>query len=108
MAEIIPYENRKQDILRVLRKAARNGKKITYGELGQTLGIPGRGPWKGVLDEISREEVEANRPDVTFMVVLARTGYPGQIGGAPANPPSDAQKTVADKIIKEVLAFYRR
>lgn len=38
----IPYEHRKDDILRVLVERAREGNTITYKVLGIVLGIPSK------------------------------------------------------------------
>ena len=102
MAKTVPYLAQQNRILSELVKAARRGKTITYLQLGMAVGIPTRGPWKPILDRLSLQETNAGRPDVTFMVVRARTGYPGQIGFTPANPPSQKQKSDADKILKDV------
>ena len=74
---------------------------------GAALGIPTRGPWKPVLDMISLEETAVNRPDITYVVVKASTGYPGQIGFKAANPPSDEQKALSDSVQRTVFDFYR-
>ncbi|THD43994.1 MAG: hypothetical protein E7774_11570 [Bradyrhizobium sp.] len=91
MTEKIPYEDRQAEIRRELQKAAARRQPLTYTQLGATLGIPTRGPWKPILDKLSKEETEGKRPDITFMVVSARTGYPAQIGFRAAKPP-DAQQ----------------
>jgi len=38
------------------------------------------GPWKPILDEISREERGSGRPDLTYLVIGKRSGLPGQMG----------------------------
>jgi hypothetical protein len=64
-----PY---RADIHRRLIDAARNGKTITYGELGG-----GRG-WIGAyLYRIAHEEDAAGRPPLTALVVRKGTGQPG-------------------------------
>jgi hypothetical protein len=103
----VPYEDRIGDIRRVLIEQARARTKITYGKLGLALGIPARGPWKAVLDELSHAEKAAGRPDITYLVVKASTGYPGQIGFKLADPLSDEQRILADATINEVREYYR-
>ncbi len=103
----IPYEHRKDDILRVLVERAREGNTITYKVLGIVLGIPPRGPWKPILDALSLEETKAGRPDITYLVVRARTGYPGQIDFMRAEPLSNEQKASADNKIQDVRDYYR-
>jgi hypothetical protein len=100
------YDRRKEDISRILIAAAGNGKVITHTELGTALGGPARGPWKAVLDEISREEAGAGRPDITYMVVKVSTGYPGQIEFEHADPPTAKQKELSDRIQAEVFKYY--
>src|SRR6516162_1245504 len=48
----------------------------TYGTFAPRVGMPVQGPWKGVLDAISRAETLQGRPDITFVLVNQRTGYP--------------------------------
>jgi hypothetical protein len=87
MAGRIPYLNRKGAIIAALTQCARQGRTIFYGELGQQVDVPARGPWKPVLDEIAREETASGRPDITFLVINKQTGFPGQIGFKPAKSP---------------------
>jgi hypothetical protein len=58
--------------------------RITYGELAAHLGVANQsvGPY---LNSIYREEVTAERPDLTLVVVYADTGF-GRYnsGGGPA------------------------
>ena len=63
---------------------------------------------KPILDKISKEETDAGRPDVTFMVVSAKNGLPAQIDFRPANPPSSDQKEQAKTVIEEVFQYYGR
>ena len=102
----VPYADRKPAILTELQKCAKARETITYGRLGAIVGVPGMGPWKPVLDEMSREETEAGRPDITYLVVSQKTGYPGQIDFKPAKPPTDAQKTVADRVFGAIFGHY--
>jgi hypothetical protein len=73
----IANNSRKEDILRLLAV-----KEITHTHLGAALGLPAQGPWNTVLDQFGRDETQAGRPDITYMVVKVSTGYPGQIESA--------------------------
>jgi hypothetical protein len=104
---MIAYIDRKDAIRADLILCAQEGRTIFYNELGRRLDIPARGPWKGVLDEIAREEVQKGLPDITFLVISMKTGLPGQIGFKPANPPTPQQRQMADDTIQKVFAYYR-
>jgi hypothetical protein len=103
----IPYRDRKSAIVATLSQRAKSGRTIFYGELGEEVGIPSRGPWKPILDEIAREEMARGRPDITFLVINKQTGLPGQIGFKPAKPPSLDQRRMADDVIQKVFAYHR-
>jgi hypothetical protein len=60
-ANRVPYADRKEAIRAELKRLAAARETIFYSDLGQKLGIPARGPWKPILDEIASEE----RPDIT-------------------------------------------
>lgn len=107
MARTVPYSDRKEAIRAHLQRCAEAGETIFYAKLGEALGIPVRGPWKPVLDEISREETSSGRPDLTYLVINKQTGLPGQIGFEPAKPPTPEQREQAHKAIHEVFAHYR-
>jgi hypothetical protein len=79
---------------------------LTYGEFGARVGIPARGPWKKILDLIASEELTADRPDITFLVINSKTGYPGQIDFEPASPPSQAQRRSFEAMLKRIAAHY--
>ncbi|MEP0322569.1 hypothetical protein [Bauldia litoralis] len=98
----VPYADRKEAIRAVLKYCALSGQTIRYGVLGKATGVPARGPWKPVLDEISREE----QPDITFLVVN-KDGLSSQIGFQKATPPTDAQRKMANDTIRDVYAHYR-
>jgi hypothetical protein len=103
----IPYLDRKAEIITTLSQRAKSGRTIFYGELGEEVGIPPRGPWKPILDEIAREETARGRPDITFLVINKQTGLPGQIGFRPARPPTLDQRRMADDVIQKVFAYHR-
>jgi hypothetical protein len=107
MAGKIPYIDRKPAIIATLSQCARQRQTIFYGELGQKVDVPPRGPWKPVLDDIAREETANGRPDVTFLIINKQTGFPGQIGFKPAKPPTREQRQIADDAIPKVFAHYR-
>ncbi len=106
--ESIPYINKKALIRNELLKCAKAKtlRVLTYGEFGKRVEIPARGPWKPILDLIAHEEIDEGLPDITFLIVAKRTGYPGQIGFKPASPPSAAQKDHAIKEIQKVIDLY--
>lgn len=104
----IPFEDRESDILLALVKLAKGRKKMNFTQFGELLGIPTKGPWRPILDKISRQERAANRPDITYLVVRKRTGYPGQIDFEISTTPSAVQKAAADKMFKDIFAYYRR
>jgi hypothetical protein len=107
MAGKITYGHRKDAIRTELVRLARGGQTIYYAKLGEAVGIPARGPWKPVLDEIAREETAKGLPDITFLVINRQTGLPGQIGFKPAKPPTPEQRGMADEEIGKVFAHYR-
>ncbi len=102
----IPYIERKADIRALLLDRARAGETIFYSDLGRQVGIPSRGPWKPILDDIAREEISSGRPDITFLVINKQTGLPGQIEFEPAKPPTLEQRKVADRVLQDVFSFY--
>jgi hypothetical protein len=104
----IPYAERKEEIRAILLDRARAGRTIYYSELGKLLGIPARGPWKAILDEISREERGNGRPDFTYLVVSRTSGLPGQIEFEAAKPPSPGQRQKADEVLEKVFEYYRK
>ena len=59
-----------------LIEVARNRERTTYGELARITGLPARSVGPLVLDAISRDEANANRPMLSAVVVDAegRTG----------------------------------
>jgi hypothetical protein len=71
---------------------AKAGLTIYYSELGEQLGIPARGPWKPILDDVGLEERGNGRPDITYLVIARASGLPGQIEFELAKPPTQAQR----------------
>ena len=103
----IPHEDREDAIRQALVKMAKGRKKLDYEKFGALVGIPTAGPWNPILDRISLAERAAGRPDITYLVVRKRTGYPIQIE-LTSNHTSAAQKAIADEVFKEIFAYYRR
>jgi hypothetical protein len=102
----IPYIDRIDDIREALIAVAQRRETITYSRSAEVLGINPRGPWKPVLDELSRREAGTDRPDITFVLINARTRFPGQIGFQDAHPPSARQRQIADQTQQEVWDYY--
>jgi hypothetical protein len=104
--KMTPYSDRKPAIRSELLRRARKRQLITYGQLGDAVGIPSRGPWKPVLDEIGLEETAEGRPDITYLVVNARTRLPSQIGFRAAKPPTAAQRKEAADVTRTIFDYY--
>lgn len=90
-------------IRKELEKLARAGSVTYYGDLGAAIGKPARWTlWKAVLDEISY-----TKPDVTIIVLQAKTGWPGQIDySATDGKPTPAQKKFAQDELANVFKAY--
>jgi hypothetical protein len=86
-----------------LEKLARAGRVTYYKDLGATIGKPAKWTlWKAVLDEISY-----TKPDVTIIVLLAGSGWPGQIDYSATNgKPTPAQKKLAQEELAKVFKAY--
>lgn len=106
MAGKIPHLDKKLLIRDALLNCARAGRTCYYKELGERVGIRARGPWKGVLDAISKDETDEGRPDITFVVINKKTELPGQIGFKPAEKPSPEQIELARLGLQKVFAKY--
>jgi hypothetical protein len=104
--EMISYLDRKEAIREELKRVAKAGRTITYSELGRRVGIPPMGPWKPILDTISKEQSARRCPDITFVVINQRTGLPGQIGFKPATKPTPEQMKLAREKLQEVFSKY--
>ena len=104
----ISYIDKKDLIRSELMKlaTAKPIRLLTYGEFGRRVGIPSRGPWKGILDLIAKEEKDSGRPDITFLIINSKTRYPSQIGFVDAVPPTEAQKQVARAEFRKIAARY--
>ena len=101
------YIDRKHAIRTELLRCAFEGKFPSYAEFGKRVGVPAQGPWKPVLDTISREETAAGYPDITFILINKTTKYPGQIGFVSSGRrPSPAQKVLARNQVQRVIDLY--
>jgi hypothetical protein len=78
----------------------------TYSTFAPRVGMPVRGPWKGVLDAISRAETRQGLPDITFVLVNQRTGYPSQIGFTGSKKPTPQQIAHARSEVQNVINRY--
>ncbi|OWV99981.1 hypothetical protein [Rhizobium sp. R693] len=101
----VRFIDRKDEIRDALVRVAEGGEPVTYEKFGDEVGIWRMRGAKDLLDLIAKEEKSHGRPDVTYMLKSATSGYPSQIGGQLAKPPADWQKRLAceemQKIIKE-------
>lgn len=95
------------EILRgVLLSRARSGKTITYPQLGERMGRPPQGPWPE-LDVISEEELAAGRPDLSLVVVDARTNFPARFLGRVFNARDPEEVADFNARLAQVYEHYR-
>ena len=73
-------ESLKRKVRRELTRVAREGKPITYKELGQRVGKNPRN-LRLELDKIWQEEKAAGNPDLTLVVQKSRDRLPGAFEG---------------------------
>ena len=101
------YAGDKARIRTELLRLARAGELTYYGVLGASVGKPARWTlWKTVLDEISREIPTADA-DITFLILNATSGWPGQIGFVPTGGhPTPEQKAKAQRELERVFRQY--
>jgi hypothetical protein len=107
MSATVNYAGDKSRIRAELVKLAHAGELTYYGVLGKSVRKPARWPfWKTVLDEISLETPKTD-PDITFLVLNASTGWPGQIGFiATEGKPTRKQKTDAQNELDRIFRRY--
>lgn len=86
-----------------LLKLARAGKVTYYTDLGAAVGKPARWTlWKTILDKISYD-----KPDITIIVLSAKTGWPSQIAYKATNgKPTDQQKKFAQDELAKVFGLH--
>jgi len=102
------YLEKKGFIERELERCARASlmEYPTYSELGRRVGIPTQGPWQPVLDAIADEADKEKRPDLTFLIRNASTGYPSRIGRVTKRNPEPWQKARAREKVQEIIDKY--
>ncbi|RWM10439.1 hypothetical protein [Mesorhizobium sp.] len=105
----IRFLDRKEEIRAALLRAVRNRAfPQTYEQFGETIGIWRMRGTKQVLDVIAKEELDQGRPDITFILVSATSGYPSQIDGFPARRPSASQRASAKSMMGRIIEYYCR
>lgn len=88
----IRYIESKDAIREELIGRAQQRRTMSYGELSSIVGVPLRGPWRPVLDVISREESAAGRPDITHLLINVRTGMTSRVEFEDARPRDPAHR----------------
>lgn len=101
------YVDRIPQIRDELVKCATFRETTSYTRLGKIVGIPTRGPWRGVLDQISREEIAEDRPDITHLIINKRTGFSSRIEHRNAAKPTDEQRQRSKQIQQDSYDYYR-
>jgi hypothetical protein len=86
-----------------LLKLACAGKVTYYTDLGAAVGKPPRWTlWRTILDKIRYD-----KPDITIIVLSAKSGWPSQIAYAATNgKPTDKQKRFAQDELAKVFALH--
>jgi hypothetical protein len=102
----IAFENRIPAIRSELIELAIDGETTSYKRLSKIVDMPVRGFWTGVLNQLSREETAAGRPDITHLVINKKTRVTSHIEFESAHKPTDAQRRRHKEILKEIYAFY--
>jgi hypothetical protein len=104
----IRYIEKRGLIEREFAKCARAKpmERPTYTQFGERVGIPPQGPWQPVLDAIDNDADKAGRPDLTFLITNARTGYPSRIARKTTKQPTPEQKERARKKMQEIIDEY--
>ena len=102
----VKFMDRKGAIKDLLVRVAKKGLPVTYEQFGEMVGIWRMRGAKDLLDIIAEDEKAKGKPDITYMLCSAVTGYPSQIGGIPAKPPSPQQKQLAREEMRAVLDEY--
>ena len=91
-----------------LMRLARAGQITYYSALGAAVGKHARWPlWTQVLDEISDDERAQSNPDITDLVLSAKTGWPSRISRQFTNgEPTPQQKQKAQLGLNAVFSRY--
>ena len=91
-----------------LMRLARAGQITYYSALGAAVGKHARWPlWTDVLDGISDDELAKHNPDITDLVLNAKTGWPSRISRQfTKGKPTPQQKQKAQSGLNAVFAHY--
>jgi hypothetical protein len=91
-----------------LMRLARAGQITYYGALGAAVRKHARWPlWTQVLDGISDDELAKGNPDITDLVLSAKTGWPSRISRQFTNgKPTRQQKQKAQSGLSAVFGHY--
>ena len=91
-----------------LMRLARAGQITYYGGLGAAVGKHARWPlWTDVLDGISTDELAKHNPDITDLVLNAKTGWPSRISRKFTHgKPTPQQKQKAQSGLDAVFSHY--
>jgi hypothetical protein len=98
----------KQRVHAELMRLARAGQITYYGDLGAAVGKHPRWPkWTEVLDGISDDELAKGNPDITDLVLSAKTGWPSRISRQFTNDkPTPQQQQKAQQGLDAVFSRY--
>jgi hypothetical protein len=97
------HETDKDNIRTELLRLAHEGETVHYRELGIAVGRGQQGPWTTILDEISLEP----GPDITFLVLNGKTGWPSRIMKKFTDgKPSPEQMRAAQSGMNDVFLNY--
>ena len=91
-----------------LMRLACAGQITYYGVLGTAVRKHARWPlWTRVLDEISDDELAKRNPDITDLVLSAKTGWPSRISRKFTHgKPTPQQKQKAQSGLDAVFSHY--
>jgi len=91
-----------------LMRLAHAGQITYYGALGAAVGKHARWPlWTRVLDGISDDELARGNPDITDLVLSAKSGWPSRISRQFTNgEPTPQQKQKAQLGLNAVFSRY--
>lgn len=100
------YVDRIPQIRAELVMRAKCRETISYTLLGRVVAMPKQGPWNGVLDHVSGEELAAGRPDITHLVINMRTGISSRVEYHDAFKPTVEQRARWKEITEECFTYY--
>jgi hypothetical protein len=91
-----------------LMRLAHAGQITYYGDLGAAVEKHARWPlWTQVLDGISDDELAKGNPDITDLVLSAKTGWPSRISRQFTDgKPTPQQKEKAQRGLNAVFSHY--